>query len=64
MATVGVSSLLASAFSASLDSPVITYDQYKREKEKEQGYYKELDINGLFHLSHIAGWFGTEKAAP
>ena len=62
---VGVSSLLAFAFSASLDSPVITYDQYKKlelEKEKEEEYYEELDINRLFNLSHITGCFGTEKA--
>ena len=68
-AKVGVSSLLASAFSASLDSPVITYDQYKKEEEKEQGgWYRELDINRLFDLSHITGSlgeqgeFGTGKA--
>ena len=59
-AKVGVSSLLASAFSASLDSPVITYDQYKKKKEKEQGRcYQELDINRIFGLSYIGGCYGT-----
>lgn len=33
-ATVGVSSLLASAFSSTLSSPVVTYEQYKEEKEE------------------------------
>ena len=33
-ATVGVSSLLASAFSSTLYSPVVTYEQYKEEKEE------------------------------
>ena len=77
-AKVGVSSLLASAFSTSLDSRVITYDQYKKEKEKiKDGWYKELDIDRLFDLSHITGSlgdqvefktrkvdFGTQKSVP
>ena len=60
-AKVGVSSLLASAFSASLDSSVITYDQYKKEEKREQGgWYRELDINRLFDLSHITGSLGEQ----
>ena len=60
-AKVGVSSLLASAFSASLDSPVITYNQYKKEEKREQGgWYRELDINRLFDLSHISGSLGEQ----
>ena len=59
-AKVGVSSLLASAFSATLDSTVITYDQYKKEKEKGE-YYEELDINRLFGLSQVVGSYGNEN---
>lgn len=63
-AKVGVSALLATAFSASLDSHVITYDQYKKEKEKiKDGWYEELDIDRLFDLSRITGYLGDKVEA-
>ena len=55
-AAVGVSDLLASAFSSTLGSTVVTYDQY--EKDKDVGYYQALDIDQLFVASHLCGKFG------
>ena len=55
-AAVGVSDLLASAFSSTLRSTVISYDQY--QKEKDAKYYKALDIDQLFVASHLCGKFG------
>ena len=58
---VGVSSLLASAFSANLNSSVITYNQYKKEKEKKpHGWYEELNIDRLFDLNRITGSLGDQ----
>ena len=55
-AAVGVSDLLASAFSSTLGSAVVTYDQY--EKDKDVGYYQALNIDQLFVASHLCGKFG------
>ena len=52
-ADVRVSQLLASAFSSSLDSTVVTYDQYEKD-----ACWEALDINQLFDLSHITGYIG------
>ena len=41
-ASVGVSDLLASAFSSTLGSTVVTYDQYKEKSEKKDEY--EIDL--------------------
>ena len=45
-AAVSVSDLLASAFSYAIDSTVLTYDQYKKEKEKAERvtYFKSLNL--------------------
>ena len=55
-AAVGVSDLLASAFSSTLDSAVVTYDQY--QKEKEEKYFRPLSVDQLFVASHLHGKFG------
>ena len=53
--SVRISNLLASAFSSSLNSSVVTYDQYKSDPD---GYYEPLDINQLFSISHLTGKIG------
>ena len=40
VAEVGVTDLLASAFSSSLDSTVVSYHQYKKEEGKREAYYE------------------------
>ena len=57
-AKVGVSNLLASAFSSTLGSTVVTYEQYEHEKEKKGRYFTELTIEQLFKISNISGQFG------
>ena len=49
-AAVGVSELLASAFTSSLGSTVVTYDQYENEKKKDDAYFEPLDIDQLFQV--------------
>ena len=47
-AAVGVSDLLASAFSSTLGSTVVTYDQYQKDKDSEKDepvYYQALDVD-------------------
>ena len=63
---VGVSVLLASALSSNLNSPVVTYEQYKetlkeRDEESKHHYYQELDLKQAFGLSYITGSFGTRE---
>lgn len=56
----GVSALLASAFSSTLGSSVVTYEQYcKRGKDE---YFRVLNIDQLFQVSHLYGKFGDCKA--
>ena len=57
-ARVGVSQLLASAFSSTLDCPVVTYDQYEKEKEKSTEDFGELNISQLFLISNVTGVVG------
>ena len=57
-AKIGVSHLLASAFSSTLDSPVITYEQYEKEKEKSTEDFGKLDIRQLFRISNVTGVVG------
>ena len=59
-AKVGVSSLLASAFSSTLGSAVVTYEQYERAKEKDDRdqCFQELTIGQLFKISNISGRVG------
>ena len=60
MASACVSDLLASAFSSSLSSSVVTYDQYKSDPK---GCYQPLDIHQLFNISHLAGKIGERPCA-
>ena len=57
-AAVGVSDLLASAFTSSLGLTVLTYDQYQKEKKKDEAYFEPLDVDQLFQVSHLYGKFG------
>jgi hypothetical protein len=63
-AAVGVSDLLASAFSSTLGSTVVTYDQYQKDKDKKKDardyprFYQALDVDQLFVASHLYGKFG------
>ena len=62
MATVavGVSDFLASAFASTLGSTVVTYDQYKIEKEKnkQETHFQSLNIDEIFKVSQLHGKFG------
>ena len=64
----GLGDLLASAFSSTLGSSVLTYDQYKQEKEtkdsEELGCYQALDIDDIFRVSHLRGPFGDRAEIP
>jgi ubiquitin len=62
-AKVGVSQLLASAFSSTLDCPVVTYDQYEKEKEKSTEDFGELNISQLFLISNVTGVVGDRAEA-
>lgn len=61
-AGISASDLLASAFSAQLDSTVVTYDKYKEAKDADGDscYFHPLDIDRLFNLSHLYGKFGDK----
>ena len=65
---VGVSGLLASAFSSTLGSTVVTYEQYKKEESKpasqRDAYFEPLNIDQLFRLTNRAGKFGGERPRP
>ena len=65
MATAGVSvgDLLASAFSSTLDSTVVSYDQYVRQKSKRGKYFQPLNIDQLFQVSYLRGKVG-DKDTP
>ena len=62
-AKVGVGNLLASAFSSTLGSTVVSYEQYEHEKDKKDRYFTELTIGQLFKISNISGQFG-DKPQP
>ena len=57
-AKVGVGNLLASAFSSTLGSTVVSYEQYEHEKDKKDRSFTELTIEQLFKISNISGQFG------
>ena len=67
-AAVGVSDLLASAFTSSLGLTVLTYDQYQKEKEENKdnpgACFEPLDIDRLFKVSHLYGEFGERDTLP
>ena len=51
-AGIGVTKLLASAFSSNLGTTVITHDHYKKEKERgAEDRYQALQIEDLFRLT-------------
>jgi ubiquitin len=63
-AAVGVSDLLASAFSSTLGWSVVTYDQYQKDKAEEKDvptYYQALDIDQLFVASRLCAELGEVK---
>ena len=62
---VGVSDLLASAFTSALGLTVVTYDQYQEEKKekKDQTYFEPLNIDQLFQVSHLHGKFGDRDTS-
>ena len=62
---VGVSDLLASAFTSTLGSSVVTYEQYKKEEEekKHEAYFQALDIDHLFVASQLHGKVGGRQDA-
>lgn len=60
MAAASVSDLLASAFSSTLSSTVVTYDEYKKDEAKS--YFQPLDIEQLFNLGRVSGNFGDKPA--
>ena len=62
-AAVGVSDLLASAFTSSLGLTVLTYDQYQKEKKKDEAYFKPLDVDQLFQVSYLYGKFGEKDTS-
>ena len=53
-AKVAISGVLASAFSDILGTPVVTYDQYKKDQDSGVEYEK-LDISHLFRLCYESG---------
>ena len=63
-ATVRISDLLASAFSSTLGSIVVTYDRYKQEKDEETVNFQALNIDQLFLASHLCGKFGDITGLP
>ena len=58
-----MSDLLASAFSSSLSSSVVTYDQYQSNPD-DDAYYQPLNINQLFNISHLTGKIGERPRVP
>ena len=64
-AAVGLSDLLASAFTSALESTVVTYDQYQKEKKKKKDgtYFEPLDIDQLFEFSQLHGKFGDRDTS-
>ena len=64
---VGISDLLASAFSSTLNSTVVTYEQYKKEESKpasqRNAYFEVLNVDQIFRLTNRAGHFGDEYKA-
>ena len=66
MAGSGVSDLLAAAFSSTLSTPILTYDQYEADKAKQddtKSYtnWQALGMDRLFSLSHITGKIGDKR---
>ena len=55
--------VLAAAFLASLNSTVVTYDQYEEQKTKPRTYFKALNIDQLFQVSHLYGKFGDKDTS-
>ena len=64
-AAVGLSDLLASAFTSALQSTVVTYDQYQKEKKKkkDEALFRPLNIDQLFEFSQLHGKFGDRDTS-
>ena len=64
-AAVGLSDLLASAFTSALQSTVVTYDQYQKEKKKtkDEAFFQPLNIDQLFKFSQLHGKFGDRDTS-
>ena len=63
-AAVGLSDLLASAFTSALQSTVVTYDQYqKKKKKKDEAFFQPLNIGQLFEFSQLYGKFGDRDTS-
>lgn len=65
-AAVGISAsdLLASAFTSSLGLAVVTYDEYKKQKDKTESgdcYFQPLSVDNMFSASHLHGRFGERE---
>ena len=52
----GASDLIAAAFSSTIGSTVVTFDQYKKNKDKKN--YEPLELHQLFDASHQYGPIG------
>lgn len=63
-ASVSISDLLASAFSSTLGSIVVTYDEYKQEKDEKTVTFQALNVDQLFLASHLRGKFGDITGLP
>ena len=60
MATIPVGGILASVFSKILGAPVVTYDEYQRQKEESPGaQFQTLDVEQIFRLSY--DWCNEEE---
>ena len=49
---MGAGKLLAAALSESVGAPVVTYDEYLREKDRSRVQFRELSENEIFGFSH------------
>ena len=60
----GCCDLLASAFSSTLGSTVVTYDQYQKDKDDEKDepvYYQALNVDQLFVASNLCAEVGERQ---
>ena len=62
-ASVGIGDLLAAAFTSTLGSTVVTYDQYQERKAKPETCFEALNIDQLFQVSHLFGKFGDKDTS-
>ena len=60
-----INHLLASVFTSTLGSPVVTYDQYKKEEEEKKHvtYFQPVNVDQLFIASQLHGKVGERQDA-